>query len=152
MHYYGLYSALISGELRISGNESPLYIGVSRTITCTWTGEENVIKTMNWYSVKHDLKSSGNSKEQGKSQNKEIPIERNIRIIETFITLSSAVNSIELNTTVNSIELNSTDIDKNWDRKRLKCKAVTTTGDIKETSVPLTFKGPWLVYEIMLYL
>ena len=84
---------------------------------------------MYWYSVEHDLRSSGNSTEQRKSQNKEMCIETNIRIIE---------NSIELNTRV--IE------DENWDGKYLKCKALTTTGDIKETSAHLEFKGSWLVY------
>ena len=42
--------ALPSGELELSGHETPLYVGLSRIITCTWTGSENITE-LDWYLV-----------------------------------------------------------------------------------------------------
>ena len=36
------------GELQISGHEIPVYVGMSRNITCTWTGN---ITELDWYLV-----------------------------------------------------------------------------------------------------
>ena len=42
-------------ELMIEGNDTPIYVGLSRIITCTWTGAEELTK-MDWYLVgKYDL-------------------------------------------------------------------------------------------------
>ena len=41
---------LISGELQLSGHETPVYVGLSRIITCEWTGTENITK-LEWYLV-----------------------------------------------------------------------------------------------------
>ena len=38
------------GELQISGNETPLYVGLTKFITCTWTGLDNITE-LEWYLV-----------------------------------------------------------------------------------------------------
>ena len=38
------------GGLQISGHETPVYIGMSKTVTCTWTGIDNIAKVQ-WYLV-----------------------------------------------------------------------------------------------------
>ena len=41
---------LNSGELVLSGHDTPVYVGLSRIITCEWTGSENITK-LEWYLV-----------------------------------------------------------------------------------------------------
>ena len=39
-----------AGDLIIEGNDTPIYVGFSRIITCTWTGAEEITK-LDWYQV-----------------------------------------------------------------------------------------------------
>ena len=47
--------AKTAGELIIKGHDTPVYVGFSRLITCTWTGAKEITK-LDWYLVgKYDL-------------------------------------------------------------------------------------------------
>ena len=49
------YIAKTAGELIIKGHDTPVYVGFSRLITCTWSGAEEITK-LDWYLVgKYDL-------------------------------------------------------------------------------------------------
>ena len=53
----------VTGEIAITGNETPLIVGLPRDITCNWSGEANAIK-MEWFLVGLDaipIESADNS-------------------------------------------------------------------------------------------
>ena len=42
------FNAIVTGNVTITGHETPLIIGLPRDIVCTWSGEENAAK-IEWF-------------------------------------------------------------------------------------------------------
>ena len=44
-----IFYSFLSGELILTGHETPVYIGISRITRCTWNGGPETIKKLDWY-------------------------------------------------------------------------------------------------------